>query len=67
MWLGGEKHSLIRTVRPRNKFASCKGVSLNALFNSPFKTDYLYNGNTTMFNILKIWKQIKPYLKIFPT
>lgn len=45
--------------------ASCKGTSLGALINSPVKIDTaLYSGNIVIHNTLKVWKQIRSYLKI---
>lgn len=45
--------------------ASCNKTSLTALLNSPNKIELKnINGNIIISNLIKIWKQIKVYLKI---
>ncbi len=44
--------------------ASCNKTSLSALLNSPIKIEIKnINGNIVISNLIKVWKQIKVYLK----
>ncbi len=45
--------------------ASCNKTSLSALLNSPIEIEIKnINGNIVISNLIKVWKQIKVYLKI---